>query len=180
MKRKHLKIGPTPGDEFELLLFVLTQEVSFALLHLQMARQIATASSDKPRTLHVAPMFFVLTFRSHLESAYVRAARLFDPSGGTATVSSMVRAAEKKAGTFQFASASEVRTKIKLWETQILSIHPLLTRLHDLRNGLIAHLDAAVILKPQEMAKTVGVTFDEIEQILNIAKEILRDALDAY
>ena len=180
MKRKYLKIGPTPGDEFEMLLFVLTLEVSFARLHLQIARQIAKASSDKPQVLHAAPMFFAFTFRAHLESAYARAARLFDPAGGTATVSSVVRTAGKKAGTFQYAKASEVRNKIKIWDSRISSVQPLLARLHDLRNGLIALLDAAVILSPKEMTKTIGVTFDEVEQVLGIAKDILKDALDSY
>ena len=180
MKRRNLKIGPTPGDDFEMLLFVLTLEVCFARLHLQMARQIAKASSDKPHALHVAPTFFAMTFRAHLESTYARAARLFDPASGTATVPSMVRTAEKKAGTFQHANASEMRNKVKVWNNRIASTQPLLVKLQDLRNGLIAHLDTEVILNPKEMDKTVAVTFDEVEQVLNTAREIVKDALDAY
>jgi hypothetical protein len=92
----------------------------------------------------------------------------------------MVRASEKKAGTFQHAKASEVRNKIKIWDSRIQGVQPILTRLHDLRNGLIAHLDAGVILNSREMTRTIGVTFDEVEQILDTAKFIVRDALDAY
>jgi len=54
MKRKFLKFAPTPGDEFEMLLFVLMQEVSFARLHLKIARGIAGAAADKPDILHCA------------------------------------------------------------------------------------------------------------------------------
>ena len=99
-----------------MLLFVLKQEVLHARLHLQFARGVAKASSDKLDLLHTAPTFFALTFRSHTESAYTRAARVFDPKDRTATVPSMVRIAETKAGTFKFATPSELREKVRRWE----------------------------------------------------------------
>jgi HEPN superfamily AbiU2-like protein len=180
MKPKGLKIGPTPGDEFEQLLFVLTQEVSFARLHLQIARGIARAASDKPRVLERAPVFFAYTFRAQLESAYTRAARLFDPKSGAATIPLIVKTAEQKAGKFHFATAAEVRKKVTAWENRIKGIQPLLGKLHDLRNGLMAHLDRKVVLDPQEINRRITVTFDEIEHILNVGSEILTSVLDAY
>lgn len=110
----------------------------------------------------------------------MRAARLFDPTSGTVTIPSMLRTAEQKAGTFQSATAAEVRGKIGVWDGRIASIRPTLAKLHNLRNGLIAHLDTDVILDPEEMNRTIGVTFDEIDQILNIAKEIVAGVLDTY
>jgi hypothetical protein len=180
MKRKSLKIRPTPGDEFEMLLFMLTQEVSFARLHMQIARGLAKAASDKPRTLQCAQIFFAFSFRAHLESAYARAARLFDPTSGAATIPSILQTAERKAGKFQFAKPAEVRKKIRIWKNRIEDVQPALKKLHDLRNRLMAHLDLEVILDPQEMSRTVAVTFDEVEQILQVAKEILTGVLDAY
>jgi len=177
--RRKIKIGPTAGDTFETLLFVLTQEVSFARFHLQIARALAHISSEQ-RLLHCAPVFFGLTFRAHVESAYARAARLFDPTSGTATISSVGSAADKVAGKFRFATPEEVRRKIKSWESQIVSLESFLGRLQELRNGLIAHLDKDVILDPQEMAQTVALSFDDIEHILDVARQVLTDALDSY
>lgn len=178
--RSHVKISPAAGDEFEMLLFVLSQEVSFGRLHLQIARAIAKTASDKPQTLQCAQEFFGLTFRAHLESAYARAARLFDPKSGTATIASVLEMAEQKAGTFQHAKATDVRTLVGTWERRIAAIHPLLRKLHDLRNGLMAHLDRKVILDSQEMRQRVAVTFDDIDQVLGVANEILSTALGAY
>ena len=63
---------------------------------------------------------------------------------------------------------------------RVESVRPVLTRLHGLRNGLMAHLDTKVILNTEEMTKTIGVTFDEVEHVIAIAKEIVEDALGAY
>jgi hypothetical protein len=180
MKKRNLKIGATPGDEFEMLLFVLDQEVLFARLHLRIARRLAKEASEKPQVLECAPSFFAFTFRAHLESAYLRAGRLFDSTSGTATIPSIPMSAERKAGKFQFATPHEVRTKIKTWKSRIGSAGPLVEKLRDLRNNLIAHLDSKVILNPQEMNKTIAVTFDEVEELLEIAKEITTEALRAY
>jgi hypothetical protein len=180
MKKKFLKVGPAPDDHFEMLLFVLTHEVTFARLHLQIARGLAKEASDQPRILHCARTFFAFTFRAHLESAYARAARLFDPTSGTVTIASMIRTAKQRAGTFQFATPAEVRKKIGVWQGRMASVQPLLEKLHDLRNGLIAHLDREVILDPNEMTRTVGVTFEDIDQILEVAGETLNDALESY
>jgi len=180
MKIMHFKNGPTPGDDFEMRLFVLTRQVSYARLHLKYARELAKAASDRPHVLEYAETFFALTYRAHLESAYGNAARLFDPTRGPVTIRSIVRMADQKAGKFQSVTAGDVREKINLWESQIASIEPLLSKLQDLRNGLMAHLDGNVILNEQKMSRTIGVTFDEIERILNIAKDILSSALEAY
>lgn len=180
MTAKFLKIGPAPGDHFEMLLFVLTQEVSFARLHLQIARDLAKEAADQPRALHCADIFFAFTFRAHLESAYARAARLFDPTSGAVTIASIIRAASQRAGTFQFATPPEIRRKIAAWEAGTAAVQPLLEKLHNLRNGLMAHLDKEVILDPNEMARTVAVTFDEIDQILDVARNTLLDAVDSY
>lgn len=110
----------------------------------------------------------------------MRAARLFDPASGTATIPSVLRAAEQNAGKFKFAKPDEVRRKIATWEKRIGGIQSTLKKLHDLRNGLMAHLDKVVILDPQKMTRTVAVTFDEVDQILNVANEILTGALAAY
>src|ERR1700730_16409628 len=133
--RSQVKIAPAPGDEFEMLLFVLSQEVSFARLHLRIARAIAKKATDKPQALKCAQEFFGPTFRAHLESAYTRAARLFDPKSGTATISSVLGMAEQKAGKFQHAAPADVRMQIGTWERRLAAIHPLLDKLHDLRNG---------------------------------------------
>lgn len=180
MKRRFLKLGPTPGDDFEMQLFVLSQEVTFARLHLGIARQLARETTEKPHLFHAAQTFFGLTFRAHLESAYARAARLFDPAVGTVTIVSMIQAADMKAGKFQFASPPEVRRKITSWNNRKAAIEPALGKLRDLRNSLIAHLDRDVILDATEMARTVAVTFNDIEQILDAAREILSDALASY
>ena len=123
MKRKSVKIGSTPGDKFEMRLFVLNQEVLFARFHLQIARGLAETARDKPGLLEFAPQFVGFTFRAHIESAYSRAAKLFDRRAGTATIR-LLEAADKKAGTFQFATAPEVRKQINVWQGQIASIQP--------------------------------------------------------
>jgi hypothetical protein len=180
MKKKTLKGGPTPDDEFEMLLFVLNQEVLFARIHLQVARQLAKKASEKPQVLHCAPNFFAFTFRAHIESAYGRAGRLFDTRSGTVTIQAMLRFAEQKAAKFQFATPSEVRGKIGAWGGLIKSAQPLLERLRELRNGLIAHWDSKVVLDPVKMSSVIAVTFDDVEKIVAIAKEITDDALDSY
>jgi hypothetical protein len=124
--------------------------------------------------------FLAFTFRAHLESAYARAARIFDRTPGTATIPSMLGRVELKAGTFQFATAAEIRKKLIAWEKRIANVQLLPAKLSDLRNGLIAHLDRKVILDPKEMSRTIGVTFDEIDQVLDVAKEVLTSVLDAY
>ena len=163
-----------------MLLFMLSQEVSFAGQHMQIARGIAKVASDKPHTLECAQIFFALSFRAHLESAYARAARLFDPKSGTATIPSILQLAEQKAGKFQFAKPAEVRKKISTWRKRIEGVQPTLKRLHDLRNRLMSHLDRGVILDPDEMTRTVAVKFDEVEKILQVANDILTSALDSY
>jgi hypothetical protein len=180
MTSKSLKTSPTPDDEFERLLFVLNTEVSCGRMHLEIARKISTVAAERPHLLQCAQVFFVLTFRAHLESAYLRAARLFDSKSGTAAIASIPQAAEMHAGTFQYATPPEVRAQIKVWEGQIASARHLVDRLRELRNALIAHLDRNVILDPQEMNRTVAVTFTEIDGLLDTAKKIVRDALAAY
>lgn len=180
MNRKSVKVGPTPGDRFEMRLFVLNQEVLFARFHLQIARGLAQTAEEKTGLLEVAPQFFGLTFRAHTESAYSRAAKLFDRRAGTATIRGLLDAADKKAGTFQFATAVEVRKNIDVWRGQIASIEPQVAKLSDLRNALMAHFDEKIIFDADAMKRTVNVTFDEVERILEAAKEIVDSALDAY
>jgi AbiU2 len=177
---KALKAAPTPGDEFEKLLYVLNIEASSGRMHLEIARRLSIEATERPDALQCAQVFFVLTFRAHLESAYLRAARLFDETAGTASLHSIPKAAEVCAGKFQFSDASDVRAKILSWQAAIVGSKPTVAKLRDLRNALIAHLDKKVILDPVEMARTVAVTFNEVDQLLEVARTVIRGALVAY
>lgn len=175
-----LKVAPDPNDEFEKLLFAVVLEVQYAKLHLDFARKIAKAAEIASKTLERAPVFFAFTFRAHLESAYLRAARLFDSQPDTIRISEVIQMAGMKAGKFKSANASEVRQKITAWKADIAIVDPLLKNLRDLRNSLIAHLESVVVLDPNEIARVVAVNFDDISKILGVADKIVRGVLRAY
>ena len=145
--------------------------------HLRLARAISRFASERPQIAQPTLEFFGLSFRAHLESSYIRAAKLTDRGPRSATLDSLLREVLKNAGKFKFASAAEVRQRVTVWRDRVNKVNDEIKKLRGLRNDLIAHWDSKVILDPTETNQRVGVTFDEIDRILDAAYEVVSNVI---
>jgi hypothetical protein len=180
VKRRLIREGAVQGDDFDKTLVSLTDEAIYGRSHLRIAQGLSEKAKEDVRVLNVAPTFFSLTFQAHMESAFLRAAKLFDESKGATSLYSMLNDAEMVAGSFKCLTPANARAKIAAARTEIEGLQVTLDSVRTIRHKRIAHLDGGNIRKPKELAEQAKVTIEELERVLETAGRIVSQIRGDY
>jgi hypothetical protein len=133
-----------------------------------------------PVIRQTAPTFFGLTLDGSLELAQITAARLYDTTAGTITVTTVLRMAEQQAGLFQRGNAMEVRAAIKQAEQKIAALEPILESIRLRRNEWFAHLAPDTVRDPKALAERAQLTIPDLDRVYSETEELLTDLACLY
>jgi len=146
-----------------------SETLIWLLTDLQYARASFVISCDLPRAhpavIATAPFFFQLTANRHADAVNLHATKLYD-SSRRLSIPGLLSLASKQAGTFNHASASEVRKEVAIARRIVVRFAPLLRALNLRRNQSIAHMDPTTIVNPDQYIKDGFVRTGDLADLL--------------
>jgi hypothetical protein len=154
---------PDSKLELEHILKALMTQIVFARAHLKIARVLGDAD---PVVIATAPTFFGLTRDAHLQAAQMYTAKLHDKNRDSVTLRTALQTAERVAGTFEYASASEVRASIASLESQITHLETTLMAIQKRRNEYLAYVAERTIIDPASLNAEAPLTLDDLDHVL--------------
>lgn len=125
--------------------------------------------------LSVAPVFFGAVMDRFLEVAQLHAARLYDRTGDSVTVHTLLTEASKHPKDFPRGDVQSVCKAVAKAHTQIALLAIPLKFIKTRRNEGIAHLDPRSVVSPGSLKQTAPITFAELEKIFDVTAAILLD-----
>jgi AbiU2 len=135
---------------------------------------VGLADSD-PVVLAAAAVFFAMSIDSHLYSAQMHAARLHDRTRGALTINTLLKRAEKEAGSAKHGTAEEVREAITSSKAQLSELAVTLDALNTRRNTWLAHTDPEAIINPVEVAQEAKLSFPDLQKVFTETGSIVNE-----
>jgi hypothetical protein len=150
--------------------------------HLELWLRLSKRLGSDPKRLaaNAAPTFFGMTLESHLNTAFLYAARIFDTHRDALTLRTILVRASNNRGSLSAVAAVEIDAHIKNSEGKFTELEASLRAVRTRRDKVLAHLDPKVLSEPDEVAKESEITVDELQKIFVVAWEILNGVSDPY
>jgi hypothetical protein len=149
--------------------------------HLDLWKGLSRRLGDEKRlVVNTAPTFFGLTLESHLNAAFLYAAKVFDTHRSSLTLRAILRYAEANKGGLSAEASREVERIARESDAELTKLESSLKAVRTRRNKLIAHLDPAVVSKPGEIAKQSQLTVDDLQNVFVVAWRILNGVSVPY
>jgi hypothetical protein len=150
----------------------LTNEVLFGKAYLTIGTGLSVTD---PVVLNTARTFFGLTHEACLHMSQMFAAKLYDKTGGTVTVRSLMKAAEAQAGTFKHGTRQDVAAAIKETGERIAALLPILKSIQDRRNEALAHLDPQTVANPTALDTKAKLTLKDLDKVFTETEAIINE-----
>jgi hypothetical protein len=167
--------GMNQAPTTEQIISTLMYQLVVGQAHLAVVKGLA--NSD-PVVLNSATVFFGMSIDSHLYSAQMHAARLYDDTHKEVTVKTLLERAGKEKT--KYGSASEVKKAIADSEKKLSELAGPLKALANHRNTRLAHTDPRTITDPVKVAAAAGTSFPDLQKIFKETGNILNELSRLY
>jgi hypothetical protein len=158
--------------QIEQIIAALMSQIVVGKAHLIVAKGLA--ESD-PVVLNAAKTFFAITIDSHIYSAQMHAARLYDTTHGAMTVRTLLNRADNEAGRAKYGTADEVRKALVTSEKAISALVGPLKALTTRRNSYLAHTDPRTLTDPVKMAASAKINFPDLERTFSETGKVVNE-----
>jgi AbiU2 len=174
------EIKPLAGfrEEFERV----RNQVVMGNAHLELWRSLSKRLGSDPKRLaaNASPTFFGMTLESHLNTAILHAARIFDTHKDSLNIHTILKRANADKGTLSPEVAKGLSEGLRDVKTKLPKLESALKAVRTRRNKTLAHLDPMVVSKPDEVAQNSEITVEELRKIFVVAWNILNEVSVPY
>ena len=150
--------------------------------HLHLWKGLSRRLRTEPPQLlaNTAPTFFGLTLESHLDAAFLYAAKVFDTHRKPLTLWTILRDAQANIGSLSPEASNELSQVLLESDTKLVKLESSLKAVRIRRNKVIAHLDLDAVRNPDKVTKRSQISVDDLKNIFEVALEILNGVSGPY
>jgi hypothetical protein len=161
---------PHPKNDPQEVFLKIFSELAAAEGHHQIYADINQAREEQKPELMPFIDFFEMTMMGHLAGTILSTTRILDRSGDTASILWLLRYIENQPGRFgdQTSALSDIRGRLD-------RSSELIQKVRRIRNKKIAHLERMSKDHSVSFWSAVGLTFDEMTELLSLLRFIMKD-----
>jgi hypothetical protein len=158
------------SDEFRRLFDALGDEIWAADFHNRLFVSLHEAIPKYQEEFNQSPTFWTFTFNGHRDAALVQLMRIYDSHRASLSLRNLLDTIQQNLSLFK-KKPEEERLKSDIGLTN--GNDPLVKKLLIWRHENYAHKGAQNVVNSYEISKDYPLSFDEIEQLIHRAYEIL-------
>jgi hypothetical protein len=150
--------------------------------HLTLWKGLSDRLRGDPKQLvsNVAPTFFGMTLESHLSTAFLYAAKIFDGHRDSLNIEYVLRRAEAERRSLPQNAVKPLEESLLAAKNKMPELKSALEAVRTRRDKVLAHLDKEVVSKPSQVAQDSEITVSELQKIFDYAWEILNGVSAFY
>src|SRR5579863_1852755 len=160
----------------------LRWQVVLGNAHLQLWKGLSERlfSDSKRLALNVAPTFFGMTIQSHLDSAFLYAARIFDADKRSHTLEKVLDSAAGLRTSLSRERRLLLDESLTAAPGEIARLQFALQAVRVRRDKMLAHLDPDMVRDPHKIIGKGTITLQELQSIFDAAWTILNGVYSAF
>ena len=150
-------------------------------MHLWVWRGVTNALIERPNVRSVAPVFFGLTLRAHIDEAFLHLARLVEKRNDVLSLWTLLKCVDSNAAHFKGMKAEEVRRQLlPAMKKSVRAIEERAAAVRNRRNKLLAHFTLDAAMDFEGVAKEFEVTVGEMVELYEEAGSVVNNILGPY
>jgi HEPN superfamily AbiU2-like protein len=155
-------------------------EVVMGNAHLELWRGLAKRLRESPFVANTARTFFGMTLESHLDTAFLYAAKIFDRNRGSLSLWTVLRYAEENKRSLPGETSTVIERVVAGSRVELTKLDDSLKAVRTRRDKVIAHLDAQFVSNPEKVAEQSQIAVNDLQKIFVVAFRLLNNISIPY